>query len=124
MRQDAPMSKQPKLTRAERRELRASDPAEGVYGVDAQDAGADSWTGRYVMWARTPDEAKKRIAAAGFHKKQIEHHWTPVAPPPGLPADLGAACDRWYRSRLDDGGWTTWEALDATYRHPPQDLLL
>lgn len=116
------MSKPPKLTRVERRELRASEPAEGVYGVDAQDAGAESWTGRYVMWARTPNEAKKRIAAAGFHKKQIEHHWTPVAPPSGLPADLGAGCDPWYRSRPDDGGWTAWEALDATYRHPPQGL--
>ncbi len=122
MREDPRMSKQPKPTRAERRERRASTAVEGVYGVDATDAGAASWTGRYLMWARTPDEAKKRIAAAGFHKKQIQHHWTPGAPPPGLPADLVADCDRWYRSRLDDGGWTAWEALEATYRHPLQSL--
>jgi hypothetical protein len=123
MREDAPMSKQSKPTRAERRERRASAAVEGVYGVDAVDAGARSWTGRYLMWARTPDEAKERIGAAGFHKKQIRQRWTPSKPPPeGLPADLGGDCDGWYRSRLEDGGWTEWEALVGTYRHPPQGL--
>ena len=115
------MSKPAKGTRAERRERRASQPAEGVYGVDAQDAGADSWTGRHVVWARTPDEARGRVAAAG-HKKQLTRRWTPSAPPPGLPGDLGAGDDRWYRSRLEDDGWTAWVALPADYRHPPQGL--
>ncbi len=30
------------------------------------------------MWARTPVDAKQRIAAAGFHKKQIQRAWCPV----------------------------------------------
>jgi hypothetical protein len=117
------MSQRPKLTRAERRERRASTVVPGVYGVDAMDAGATSWTGRYLTWARTPDEAKERIKAAGFHKKQIQRHWTPSKPPPeGLPAGLASGCNGWYRSRLDDDGWTEWEALGATYRHPSQAL--
>ena len=117
------MSKQSKPTRAERREHRASTAVEGVYGVDAMDAGADSWTGRYLMWARTPDEAKKRLKAAGFHKKQIEQQWTPSKPPPdGVPAELGSECNGWYRSRRDNDGWTAWEALGVDYRHPSQAL--
>ncbi len=117
------MSKPPKLTRAERRERRASVPGEGVYGVDATDAGAGSWTGRYLMWARTSDEAKERVRAAGFHKKQIEWRWTPSdAPPEGVPDDLAPGVEGWRRSRLNDDGWSAWEALGATYRHPPQSL--
>ena len=117
------MSKQPKQTRAERRQSRASEAVEGAYGVDAMDAGADSWTGRFVTWAGTPDEAKQRIAAAGFHKKQIERQWTPSRPPPeGLPAGLGSDDKGWYRSRGDDDGWTQWEPLGEAYRHPSQAL--
>lgn len=114
------MSKQAKPTRSERRAARAG---EGVYGVDATDAGADSWTWRYLVWARTPDEARARIAAAGFRRRQIERQWTPNEPPPGgLPEHPGGGFARWYRTRLDDDGWTEWEPLPASYRHPPQAL--
>jgi hypothetical protein len=44
--------------------------AEGVYGVTHEDAGADNWVGTYLMWARTPEEAKARITAAGFHRRR------------------------------------------------------
>jgi hypothetical protein len=118
------VTKQPKLSRAERRERRASAPEEGVYGVDALDAGADSWTGRYLLWARSSEEAQERVRAAGFHKKQIERWWTPSKLPPDrrLPVALGPGVDGWFRSRLDDDGWSAWEALEATYRHPPQGI--
>jgi hypothetical protein len=120
---DVPVSKPPKLTRAERRERRASAPGEGVYGVDVTDAGADSWTGRYLVWARTPDEAKEHVRTAGFHKKQVERQWTPSNPPPeGVPDDLAPDVQGWRRSRLNDDGWSAWEPLGAAYRHPPQGL--
>ncbi len=103
--QDEPVSKPPKLTRAERRERRASAPDAGVYGVDALDAGADAWTGRYLVWAGNPDEAKERVRAAGFYKRQLERHWTPSNPPPGgVPDKLGRGVVAWYRRRLNDGG--------------------
>ncbi len=117
------MSKPPKLTRAERRERRASVPDEGVYGVEAVDAGGDSWIGRYLMWAGSPDEAKERIRAAGFHKRQIQCRWTPSDPPPeGVPDDLAPGVEGWRRSRHNDSGSSAGEALDATYRHPLQSL--
>lgn len=123
VRQDARVSKPPKLTRSERREQRASTASEGAYGLDAMDAGADSWTGRYVMWASSSEEAKERVRSAGFHKKQIKEQWTPSKPPPdGLPGGLGPESRGWYRTRRDDDGWTAWESLGATYRHPSQAL--
>lgn len=116
-------SKQPKQTRAERRESRASEAVEGAYSVDAMAAGADSWTGHSVVWAGTADEAKQRIAAAGLRRKQIERQWTPSRPPPdGLPTGLGSDDSGWYRSRRDDDGWTEWKALDEAYRLPSQAL--
>lgn len=110
-------------TRAERRERTASVPDAGVYGVDAQDAGADSWTGRYVFFAETPDLARQRIRDAGFHKGQIEAEWSPRRPPPGgAPGDLGPDNAHWYRSRFDFTGWSEWERLPADYRHPRQSV--
>lgn len=98
-------------------------PKEGVYGVDAADAGAESWTGRYLLWASTPEDAKARIVRAGFHSKQVSKSWSPGSPPPQqVPASLGPEFDGWLRSRHDDDGWTDWEALPADYRHPPQSL--
>ncbi len=117
------MPKSTKPTRAERREQRASVPEEGIYGVDAQDAGASSWDGRYLMWASNADEADKRLRAAGFHKSQIHRRWTPRQPPPeGLPDALTAGFPGWFRSRLDYGTWTEWESLPGNYRHPSQAL--
>ena len=96
----------------------------GIYGVDAHDAGADSWIGRYVCFAASPDEARARIRDGGFHKRSLWGEWSPKAqsrngrPPPALePGDV-----HWYRSRLDDSGWTPWERLPGDYRHPPQGL--
>jgi hypothetical protein len=117
------MAKEKKPTRSELREQRAAVPEEGVYGVDVEDAGAASWIGRYVIWAASPDEAAARVRSAGFHKKQIERRWTPKKPPPGgVPAALTGDCHDWYRSRLDDDGWTEWERLPPEYRHPSQAL--
>ena len=121
----------PKLTRAQRRERRAAVPASGVYGIDAEDAEANSWTGRYVFFAQSADEAKTRIREAGFHRKQIAYRWGPGHEPPegpgwyeerpeALPPSLGQGDGHWYRSRLDDGGWTPWERLPRDYGHPPQ----
>ena len=116
------MGKTPKLTRAERRSRRESVPDEGVYGVDAEDAGADTWTGRYLFWASSAEEATRRVRDAGVHKKQVRRHWSPAeSPPEGLP-DIGPATTGWYRSRRHDSGWTAWEVLPAEYRHPPQSL--
>lgn len=117
------MSKPKPPTRAERREQRSIVPQEGIYGVDADDAGADSWTGRYLCWASSPAEAKRRVVGAGFHKRQVRQHWSPGnLPLEGVPAALGPAFEGWFRSRDDDGGWTDWEALPADYGHPPQSL--
>ncbi len=71
------MSKRPKPTRSERRARRAAIPAEGVYGVDAQDAGADGWVGRYLLWAQDEREAKARITGAGFHPQAVWRHVEP-----------------------------------------------
>lgn len=107
------------MTRAERRRSRAAVPDAGVYGVDATDPGALTWKGRYLCWAKTAAEAKERIRAAGFHKKQLQAHWTPRCPPPeGVPSDLGPGVAGWYRSQEDLGYWTEWEVLPTSYRHP------
>jgi hypothetical protein len=120
---DAVVARAEKLTRAQRRARRATVPAEGVYGIDSKDAGADSWIGRYVFWAESVDEAKRRTREAGFHQRQITAQWSPgQTPPEVLPSELHRGDGHWYRSRLDDGGWTPWEQLPADYRHPPQGL--
>jgi hypothetical protein len=107
-------------TRAERREQEKSENC-GIYGIDAQDAGADSWVGRYVFFARSRQEARQRIREARFHKKQIENEWTPRRPPPGdIPDALSRGEGSWYRRRYNDSGWTPWEKLSENYIHPPQ----
>lgn len=118
------MAKRPKLTREQRRERADAVGTAGVYGVDAHDAGADTWTGRrYVCFAESPSAARQRIRDAGFHKRRVTVTWTPGdAPPALLPGELGPGNDHWYRSRLDDSGWTPWERLPADYRHPSQSL--
>ncbi len=116
------MSAKSRPTRSERRARRAAIPAEGVYGVDAQDAGADSWVGRYLLWARDEREAKARITAAGFHRKQYGHLWRPGEPPPQVPPGLAPGFQGWWRSRRNDDGGSQWVHLPATYRHPPQGL--
>ncbi len=87
------MSKPPKLTRAERRERRANVPVFGVYGVDVEDAGALTWTGRYMCWASSPQEARARIREAGFHKQATVRMYAPSEPPreglPDIPAGDG-----------------------------------
>lgn len=110
------------LTRAEQRDdQRAPVPDAGPYGIDATDAGADSWRARFVIFAHSPEDAQARIRDAGFHKKQIHARWTPNhTPPEGLPAALGPDSRHWLRSRLDDAGWTPWVILAADYRHPSQ----
>ena len=111
-----------RLSRAQRRALRATAPAVGVYGVDADDAGADSWIGCYLFWAESADDARARTRDAGFHQKQIKARWSPGQEPPhGVPAELRRGDVHWYRSRLDDSGWTSWERLPPDYRNPPQD---
>jgi hypothetical protein len=90
--------------------------------VDAKDAGADYWVGRYLCWARDEREANARIIAAGFHWRQCEAVWGPGDPPPKVPPGLTAGFEGWVRSRDDLGGWSEWELLPATYRHPPQGL--
>ncbi len=122
MSQNKVVSKPPKLTRAERRERRANVPVAGVYGVDVEDAGALTWTGRYMCWASSPQEARARIREAGFHKQSTVRTYAPSEPPrEGLP-DIPAGDGGWYRSRDDDGVWTPWERLPPDYRHPPQSL--
>jgi hypothetical protein len=112
-----------KLTRAQRRERRETVPVSGVYGVDAWDAGADNWIGRYVFWAKSADEAKTRTRDAGFHRKQIQATWTPGhQPSEGIPSELRRGDAHWYRSRFEDSGWTSWDRLSPDYRHPPQGL--
>jgi hypothetical protein len=96
-------------------------PGAGAYGIDTRDAGADSWTGRYLFFARSPEEARSRVRDAGFHSKQIRARWAPgQEPPEGVPAGMGPGDEHWYRSRWDDNGWTAWERLPGDYRHPPQ----
>lgn len=115
--------KRPKLTRGQLRDQQVKADAADVYGVDADDAGADSWIGRYVFFAQSRDEARARIRDAGFHKRRIGREWHPgQTPPEGVPADLGAGNGHWYRTRFDDSGWTPWERLPRHYRHPPQGL--
>ena len=115
------MARREELTRAERRRRVAEVAAAGVYGVDVTDAGADSWLGRYLCWAQTPDDARRRVREAGLRAGQVQARWTPQHPPRnGLPAGLSPGDERWWRSRLDDRGWTPWEQLPATHRHPPQ----
>jgi hypothetical protein len=120
---DVPVARAQRLTRAERRGHRATVPVSEVYGVDATDAGAESWIGRYLCWADSADAARARARNAGFHHKHIRAQWTPSQkPPPGIPAELQQKNDHWYRSRFNDSGWTSWERLPADYRHPPQGL--
>jgi hypothetical protein len=116
------MSKKLKPTRAERRARRAAISSEGVYGVDATDAGADGWFSRYLLWASDEREAKARVTAAGFHRKQYGSLWSPGNPPPEVPPGLVPGFPGWWRSRSDDNAWSEWEALPADYRHPPQGL--
>ena len=88
------------LTRAERRQFRASVPAAGCHGVDVTAAGADSWTGRYPCWAESPNQARRRIVSAGFHRRQVQARWTPEQPPPeGLPSGGEAAARELERIR-------------------------
>ena len=95
-----------------------------MYGVDADDAGAGGWTGRYLFWASNPRAAKERIVMAGFHKRRIQYEWTPAdeVPPPALPPELVEGFPGWVRSRSEDNGWTPWEVLPRDYRHPLQGL--
>jgi hypothetical protein len=117
------MAKATRPTRAERREQRAAVPEAGIYGVDAEDAGASSWRGRYLTWAADADDARQRIKVAGFHKKQIRDTWTPRRPPPdGPPAPRGPDSKGWCRSRLNEEGWTAWQPLPPDYRHPSSAL--
>jgi hypothetical protein len=91
----------------------------GVYGVDVEDALADSRISRIVCFAQSSDEARARIRDAGFHKRRMWAEWTPKAQPKDgrrLPA-LEPGDVHWYRSRLDDVGWTPWERLPGDYRH-------
>ncbi|MET7638145.1 hypothetical protein [Streptomyces sp. NPDC005438] len=116
------MARKRRLTRAQRRERRAARPVAGLYGVMARDAGAGGWVGLYLCYAHSPEEARNREVAAGFHKRGVEARWTPGHPPPHQPPDVGPDDDHWYRSRLEDAGWTPWERLPSDYRHPPQGL--
>lgn len=110
-------------TRAERRRRREGTPEPGVYGIDVKDAGSDSWVGRYACFAGSPDVMRSRTRDAGFHKRQINAQWGPGSrvPGPGL-LTIAAEGPHWYRSRLQDSGWSPWERLPADYRHPPQGL--
>jgi hypothetical protein len=112
------VAKAQRLTRAQRRERQSDVPVAGIYGVDVEDALADSWISRFVCFADSPEDARARIRDAGFHKRRIEAEWNPkVRPKEALPLGLGPDDDHWYRSRLDDVGWTSWEQLPANYRH-------
>ena len=114
------MARKPKLTRAQLREQRTELGTAGVYGVDVEDALADSWISRFVCSAESPEEARARIRDAGFHKgKMWSSVWGPEAPPKdGRPLPAFEPGDvHWYRSRLDDVGWTPWEQLPTDYRH-------
>ncbi|KQS73706.1 hypothetical protein ASG41_03680 [Modestobacter sp. Leaf380] len=62
-----------------------------MYGVDAQDAEADSWIGRNLCFALSPAEARAHMRGAGFHEQRTRATWTPrQAPPEGVPAHLAA----------------------------------
>jgi hypothetical protein len=74
-RHDEVVAKKPKLSRAQLREQQAELGTAGVYGVDVEDALADSWISRFVCFAESPDEARAHIRDAGFHKGRI---WNPA----------------------------------------------
>lgn len=117
------MAKKVKPTRAQAREARALIPEAGLYGVDVKDAGAAAWIGRYLTFATSADEAKRRIRDAGFHRKDIEARWSPARMPPGELPDVGSKDDNaWFRSRDGGAEWSSWERLPPNYRHPPQGL--
>ena len=112
------MTNQSNPTRAQRREQRDAVRAAGVYGVDIEDALADSWISRFVCFADSSKVARARIRDAGFHRRSTWAEWSPRAPPKDgreLPV-LESTDAHWYRSRLDDGGWTAWERLPTDYR--------
>lgn len=118
------MAKKRELTRSERRERRSAIGTAGVYGVDAEDAVADSWITRFVCFADSPRAARARVRDAGFHRQRTWSMWSPRARPrDGRPLpELEPGDGHWYRSPLDDSGWAPWERLPGDYRHPPQGL--
>lgn len=114
--------KKRELTPSQRCELWSAVGTAGTYGLDAEDAGADSWITRFVCFADSLQTARGRVRDAGFHKQRTWSLRRPRKRPTGGRTwpDLEPGDVHWYRSRLDDSGWTPWERLPEDYRHPPQ----
>lgn len=54
-----------------------------MYGVDAKDAGAGTWTGRYMFFGESSAAATSRMRDAGFHRQDIRAWCSPARLPSG-----------------------------------------
>jgi hypothetical protein len=118
------MANKRRLTRAERRSRRAAEgaawPEARAYGVEVSDASAQSWVSRIVFFAASRAQAEERLAASRLRRGGVGScsDLKPAEIPPAVWAMAEKKPDHYYRSRLDDGGWTSWEELLPTYVHP------
>ncbi len=61
-----------------------------MYGIEVEDALAQSWISRFVFLTESVDQAKARILDAGFHKRKIRTQWNPGEQPEvRLPSGVG-----------------------------------
>ena len=83
-----------------------------VFVYEVSDRDADSWTAELAVLAETPQDALKKLRAAGLHKNQLT----------GKPAyaldrqDVGDLLDApggIVRRRLQDSGWSQWQAVST-----------
>jgi hypothetical protein len=113
-----------RLTRAELRLQRAAEraavPEARAYDVEVSDASAQCWVSQIVFFAASRKEAEERLKAARFDRGggSLQSEMALAEIPPQVRELAAKNPEHFFRSRLDDGGWTCWEQLLPVYRHP------
>jgi hypothetical protein len=121
---DMTVMKRERLTRAEIRERSAADrarrPEARVYGVEVSDASAECWVSQIVFFAGSRDEAEERLASARFRRGGVST--CSDLDPDEITQEARTLAlnspQQYFRSRLNGRGWTCWEALLPSYKHP------
>ncbi|MGQ0629944.1 MAG: hypothetical protein ACT4P1_02810 [Sporichthyaceae bacterium] len=114
------MASKRKPTHAERRAAQPAAAGARVYGLEIEDAGADSWLSRIVYFADSSDSADERRRSLGVHNRVIKALLTDSAIPEEAHRLATMNPTASFLSQFNDDGWSPWFALPPGYEHPSQ----